>query len=530
MTKYDFLTKARELHGYKYTYPNLSSKISSNDNIDILYNDTLYNQKVCKHFMGRCPEKNTPSRTTEEFIEQSIKIWSDKYDYSLVEYKGALEKVKIIFEGIVFEQIASSHLLGMAPELKMNKEFFIKRAIDKWKDKYDYSLVKYIHSKKKVKIILRETGEIFEQSPSNHLISSPEKKLVKGSTESFIERSNKIHDNRYDYSKVKYTISREKVRIICKKHGEFDQVANSHLMGMGCKKCGDEENDREYEPKYTTKEFISESISKWGDKYDYSLVNYVNCRTRIKIIFDGIVYEQTPLLHLKYPPERFLNQEIFLIKSKRKWGDKYDYSLVNYISTKIPVKIIYQGQIYEQLPHNHLTYAPELRNKMTLEDFIISSEDIHNKKYNYDNVIYVNDKNKVIITCPIHGQFKQTPSVHLRGSGCKRCSDSFGEKEISKFLEKNSIEHIREHRFIDCVNIHPLRFDFYIPSRRTCIEFDGIQHYQPVEYFGGQKAYEKAKINDKIKNDYCEDNYINLIRIRWDQIDDIQQILLNNFK
>ena len=89
---------------------------------------------------------------------------------------------------------------------------------------------------------------------------------------------------------------------------------------------------------------------------------------------------------------------------------------------------------------------------------------------------------------------------------------------------------IREHRFIDCVNIHPLRFDFYIPSRRTCIEFDGIQHYQPVEYFGGQTAYEKAKINDKIKNDYCEDNYINLIRIRWDQIDDIQQILLNNFK
>ena len=65
---------------------------------------------------------------------------------------------------------------------------------------------------------------------------------------------------------------------------------------------------------------------------------------------------------------------------------------------------------------------------------------------------------------------------------------------------------------------------------RTCIEFDGKQHFQPMEFFGGMKAFESLKINDKIKSDYCEDNYIDLIRIRYDQIDDIHQILWDNLK
>jgi hypothetical protein len=65
---------------------------------------------------------------------------------------------------------------------------------------------------------------------------------------------------------------------------------------------------------------------------------------------------------------------------------------------------------------------------------------------------------------------------------------------------------------------------------RTCIEFDGEQHFLPLSFFGGQEALDKLKINDKIKNDYCEDNYINLIRIRYNQIDDINNILYENLK
>jgi len=531
MTSYEFLKKAREIHGYKYIYPLLPNKITYNDKIRILYKDVLYDQSVSKHLLGRCPEKNTPSRTTEEFIEQSKRIWGDKYDYSLVEYKGSLKKVKIIYQGILFEQIASSHLRGLAPEVNMNLESFIKKSKDKWSDKYDYSLVDYKNCKEKVKIINRETGEIFEQTPANHLLYSHEKINKKKSTEKFIEQSRKIHGNKFIYDKVDYISNQKKVIITCPIHGDFEQIPQTHLNSkFGCKKCGDLKKDREYKSKYTTEEFISDARMKWGDKYDYSLTEYKNSRTKLKIIYDGIVYEQTPINHLKYPPEGFLNQEIFLIKAKRKWGNKYDYSLVQYKSTKELIKVIYKGEIYEQYPHNHLIYAPELRNKSTTEEFINRSNEIHNGKYKYDKTNYENDRNKVIINCPMHGDFKQTPSVHLRGSGCKKCSESFGEKSISKFLDTLSIEFLREHRFSDCRNIGLLKFDFYIPSMRTCIEFDGIQHFQPVGYFGGPESFKRLKINDKIKEDYCEENFINLIRIRWDQIDKIDEILWENLK
>jgi very-short-patch-repair endonuclease len=203
---------------------------------------------------------------------------------------------------------------------------------------------------------------------------------------------------------------------------------------------------------------------------------------------------------------------------------------VNYISTKENIKIILNGEIYEQLPHNHLIYAPELRNKLDTKSFIDRSIEIHGSKYDYSDVIYKSDRIKVLIKCPIHSVFKQTPSVHLRGSGCPRCNDSFGEKFISKFLDKYKVEYEREYKFNDCRNIYPLRFDFYIPSFRTCIEFDGIQHYQPLPFFGGQISLDRLKINDKIKSDYCEDNYIDLIRIRYDEVDNIHEILWNNLK
>jgi very-short-patch-repair endonuclease len=115
-------------------------------------------------------------------------------------------------------------------------------------------------------------------------------------------------------------------------------------------------------------------------------------------------------------------------------------------------------------------------------------------------------------------------------SGCPVCSESKGEREIRKYLDGFKILYEKEYKFKDCRNILPLRYDFYLPKYRAVIEFDGIQHYEPVEHFGGLKAYESLKVNDKIKNDYCEDNYIDLIRIRYDQIDRIFDILKESLK
>jgi very-short-patch-repair endonuclease len=349
MTKQEFLDKARKKHGYKYQYPNLSDKVLSTDYIDIIYDGVLYKQKVVKHIkLGRCPEKNTPTKTTDEFIKEAKEVWGEKYDYSLTDYQGALKPIKVIYDGVVFEQRAVSHLIS-APELNMNRDWFIKRAQDKWgKERYDYSLVDYKSSNKKVKIIYNKTGDIFEQTPHRHLNGAPEniKLAVRKTTEQFIKEANEVHDFKYIYNKSEY----------------------------------------------------------------------------------------------------------------------------------------------------------------------------------------VKNQIKVIITCPIHGDFEQRPLSHIQGNGCPNCSESRGEKEIAKYLDKNEISYYRQHKFSDCKNIFLLPFDFYLPKYRTVIEFDGIQHYEPLKFFGGVNYFEKLKNNDKIKNDYCEDNYINLIRIRYDQIDDICRILWNNLK
>lgn len=350
MTKQELLDRCREKHGYKYEYPNLPDRVIYTDYIDILYKGVLYKQKVSKHIIqGRCPEKNTPSKTTEEFIKQAEEIWGrGKYDYSLTEYKGALKPIKVIYDGVVFEQIASTHLRS-APELNMNRDWFIKRAQKKWgEDRYDYSLVEYSHCKQKVKIIHKKTGEVFEQTPHLHLYRAPEniRLAVRKTTDQFIKEANEVHDFKFSYEKTKY---------------------------------------------------VKNSV-------------------------------------------------------------------------------------------------------------------------------------KLTITCPIHGDFEQNPLSHIQGNGCVKCGEYKGEKAVAKYLDKSNISYYRQHKFPECRNTLELPFDFYLPKYRTAIEFDGKQHYEPVPHFGGIEAYNRLKENDRIKSDYCEENFIDLIRIRYDQADRIPELLAESLR
>lgn len=131
MRRLEFLEKARNIHGYKYNYLNLSDKITLNDKIEVEYNGEIYNQSVSKHLMGRCPEKNIKRKTTEEFISEAKQIWGDKYDYSLTEYTGALNNIKVIYNGIVYEQRASSHLQGLSAEFRSNEHSQLMDRISK---------------------------------------------------------------------------------------------------------------------------------------------------------------------------------------------------------------------------------------------------------------------------------------------------------------------------------------------------------------------------------------------------------------
>lgn len=194
--------------------------------------------------------------TQEDFIRRSKVAHGDKYDYSLVEYKGTKEKVAIIcpIHGL-FMQVPDSHMKGIgcplcgqikaSNKLKLTAEQFISKAREIHGDIYDYSKVDYIDSSTKVCIICPKHGE-FWQIPNSHLNGSGCVKcsyVVRGqnksiTTEEFIRRAKEIHGNKYDYSKVDCKNSSTKVCIICPTHGEFWQAPSGHIYAkQGCQKC-----------------------------------------------------------------------------------------------------------------------------------------------------------------------------------------------------------------------------------------------------------------------------------------------------
>lgn len=278
--------------------------------------------------------------------------------------------------------------------------------------------------------------------------------------------------------------------------------------------------------KLTTEKFISNMKLIHGDKYDYSLVDYISNKIKVKIIcpIHG-VFKQEPKHHtsghgcMLCSNDRNRINDI-IAKFKKIHKNKYNYSLVKYTTKQTNVKIICQLHgIFLQQPASHLLGCGcpncSKTKKLTSIDFINKSKEIHGEYYDYTNVDYVNIATKVNIICPKHGVFQQLPKSHKKGHGCYLCKESEGEKKILNFLLKNSIEFIRQQRFTDCRNIRMLPFDFYLPKHNLCIEFDGLQHFKPIELWGGKKRFLYIKKCDNIKNIYCREKKIKLIRISY---------------
>ena len=100
------------------------------------------------------------------------------------------------------------------------------------------------------------------------------------------------------------------------------------------------------------------------------------------------------------------------------------------------------------------------------------------------------------------------------------------EKSIRYILNESGINFKQEYTFEGCKNVNRLPFDFYLEDLNICIEADGIQHFEPIEFFGGKDAYDRLKINDQIKDSYCKNNGIKLIRIPYFESGSIGNILL----
>lgn len=340
--------------------------------------------------------------------------------------------------------------------------------------------------------------------------------------EIFINRANVIHNYKFGYTNVDYINSYTKVEIICPTHGIFTQEPGSHLMGQGCAKCA-----KDYF-KSNTKDFIEKAKKIHGDTYIYDLVNYEKSNINVDIICPTHgVFSQTPSNHLighgcqkcKFDNKR---NNTYIDKCNEKFNFKFDYSKVNYINNKINVDIICPTHgLFQQNMKGHFNskygcpYCA--KKKMNTELFIEQCSKKHNNFFDYSKVVYISAFEKVDIICPSHGLFQQTASVHLFGAGCPKCKASKGEKSIITYLDGCGIVYETQYRFDECKNVLTLPFDFYIPSKNMCLEFNGPQHYDSYEYFGGEEAFKKRQMYDNIKIDFCNNNDIKIEIISFEE-------------
>jgi Uri superfamily endonuclease len=269
-------------------------------------------------------------------------------------------------------------------------------------------------------------------------------------TDKFIEKATLIHGDLYDYSKIDYKNANTKVTIICKKHGEFQQISSVHIQGFGCSKCSGK-------AKLNTEEFIKKATLIHGDKYDYSKVDYKNTNKKVIIICKKHKdFLQIPTNHLKGQgcnkcgyivranKTKTTNEE-FIKKAKLVHNDKYDYSKVDYKNSNTRIIIICKehGE-FLQIPSDHLSgfgcAKCSGKAKLNIEEFIEKAKLVHNDIYNYSNVDYKNSKTKIIIICKEHGEFLQIPSVHLLGFGCAKCSGT-AKSNTNEFIENAILVH-----------------------------------------------------------------------------------------
>ena len=358
-------------------------------------------------------------------------------------------------------------------------ELFIKTSKLKHGDMYDYTKVNYENNLKEVIIICKTHGE-FLQLPKTHKRGNGcnkcglerTKNAKTSNTYDFIQKAIQIHDNKYDYSKVVYKKAIDKVIIICKTHGEFLQIPNSHLDGLGCNKCGLERTKNAQTS--NSYDFIQKAIIIHKEKYDYSKVEYINCKTNITIICKTHgEFLQIPSNHLNGKGckecgklegrlKRSNTTENFIKNAIEIHGNKFDYSKVEYINCNTNIIIICKehGE-FEQTPSVHLNSNFCCQkcvlnnigkwNNSNSNDFIKKSIEKHGDKYNYNKVNYVKANKKVLITCLIHGDFEITPNSHLNGSGCYNC----GKKTIFEKLTLTKEEFIKK-----SIEIHELNYDY----------------------------------------------------------------------
>jgi hypothetical protein len=436
---------------------------------------------------------------------------------------------------------------------KLSQDEVIQRIKEFHGDCFDLSKLIYINSKTKVLIGCKKHEDIFwyETTPSPLFkgtgcpkcgVDKIWKNRKRITTEDFIQRSVKIHTEKYDYSLSKYVSQKDKLIVRCKIHGNFNISPNNHLNGKGCKECGLERSKKsrlkglEY--------YLIKSRLYHGNKYNYCEVVYLNSRKKVKITcpIHGEFYQSLQNHSIGHGCEkcghdyrsenhpRKLSLEIFQKRCSETWGDLYDISgLKDYKnnSTKFNVICKKHGNFTttpNQLMTNHGCIKCGLE-RISESQRIEYDEFLEMKVETWGDTYVIKKEDyggyqSFKVYCKIHDFYWITNgSNFLKGHGCRRCgvTISKGESRITELLLEKNVLFLEQYKFIGMENKRGLRCDFYLSEYNIVIEFNGRQHYESIEFFGGLEGFKLTQYRDGLKQKYCQENDINFEIIKHDE-------------
>jgi hypothetical protein len=258
----------------------------------------------------------------------------------------------------------------------------------------------------------------------------------------FVKAAREIHGKKYSYSRTVFTRCSEKVNIVCRKHGDFEQRAGAHLMGQGCRACAEDEKFAQKSlPKITFESFLQKALSAHGDYYDYSQVVLNGFRQKIKIVCpEHGVFEQGPTSHCKgrgcarcgnlekdyktrptikdvgpmlkklHPTLKFSNLHNVL-------GDKINCKCRKHGEFKRGLRSLLDGKGCSKCRMEEFN----LDRTYTTEVFIEKAKEKYGDYYDYSKTEYINCSTPITIGCPVHGEFIMSGKLHLSNPGGRCC-------------------------------------------------------------------------------------------------------------
>ncbi len=279
--------------------------------------------------------------------------------------------------------------------------------------------------------------------------------------------------------------------------------------------------------KKTDTEFMKEVYDLVGNEYTF-LDSYVNARTKIKVKHNKCGNEYLVRPHDFLQGSRCPQCATEVKKKTNAQFKKEVYDLVgneyNFLEpytnnyTKIKVRHNKCGNTYKVAPYHFLNgirchiCSSKAQRKLNTQ-FKKEVYDLVGNEYTFLDS-YVNTRTKIRVKHNMCGNiYKVKPTAFINGSRCPYCNSPKGELIISKILNKLSISYESQKTFDDLKDKDCLSYDFYIPSQSILIEYQGLQHYEPVDYFGGNNKFKIQQKHDKMKLDYAKANNYNLIAV-----------------